>query len=131
MCRKLTRWSVLLVWLLLCRAALPAQTGTVGQTFSSLLFLDGKNLIENKEVELGLDELLNFTAYDLQPNSTLAIKVTGVGFKTFQSDLPTNARGEVKTTLFFPKARTRLTCNVRFMTRNGVEEQVRFYLKPI
>ncbi len=127
----ITRWSILILMLLLCRPALHAQIGNVGQTFASLLFLDGKNLIENKEVELGLDELLKFTAFDLQPNSTLTIKVSGLGFKTFEADYPTNERGEVKTTLFFPRARTRLTCHVRFTTRNGVPEQVRFYLKPI
>jgi hypothetical protein len=128
---KITRWSLLLVWLFLSRAALSAQTGNVGQTFASLLFLDGKNLIENKEVELGLDELLNFSAFDLQPNSTLLIKVAGVGFKTYQSEFTTNERGEVRTTLFFPKARTRLHGTVRFTTRNGVQKQIRFFLKPI
>jgi hypothetical protein len=129
--KKITRWSAILGWLLLCRVAVSAQTGDVGQTFASLLFLDGKNLIENKEVELGLDELLEFSAFDLQPSSTLEIKVSGTAFKGFRTTYTTNVHGEVKTTLFFPKARTRLTCTLRFTTRNGVQEQVRFFLKPI
>ena len=128
---KITRWSLLLGWLLLSSTALSAQVGSVGQTFASLLFLDGKNLIENKEVEMGLHELLDFSAFDLQPNSTLTIKVTGIGQKTYLSEYTTNTRGEVRTTLFFPKARTRLHCTVRFTTRNGVPEQIKFYLKPV
>ena len=108
-----------------------AQPTTVGQTFASLLFLDGKNLIEYKEVELGLDELISFEAFDLQPSSTLNLKVTGAGFKTVQQDYTTNERGEVKTTLFFPKARAKLTCTLRFVTKNGVDEQIKFYLKPV
>jgi|GEM_PF-3162182 hypothetical protein len=126
---KIRPWAMLV---LLCLGSVEGLKGQtfVGQTFASLFFLDGKNVVEDKAFGLGLDEILRFDAYELLPGSTLSVKVEGAGIKTMEASYSVNPRGEVKTNFFFPKAKGKLNVLVKFTTKNGSPNTIRFFLKP-
>lgn len=127
---KMIRTTLLMISFVGFSAAWGLSQSTIGQTFASLFFLDGKNVVENTEFDLGLDDIIRFEAYELSAGTTISVKVSGSGIKTVQESYPVNHRGEVKTNFFFPKAKGKLTITVQFTTKNGSPEQIRFYLRP-
>jgi hypothetical protein len=128
---KITRWVLCTVFVAcFARQEAAAQAHTVGQTFSSLFFLDGKNVVEMKEFSLGLDDIIRFEAYEMLAGTVVTMKVSGAGLKTSEKIYTVNERGESKATLFFPEAKGKLTVVVKFTTKNGHPEQIRFFLTP-
>lgn len=114
--------------------ALPAllwsQAPTYGQNLASLVYLDGRNVIDNAEFPLERDQLLSLEVYDLLPNSSVEL-VAQQGASTLMKKVyATNIKGAVKDILFFPKARGDIRCVLRFQTIDGMEKRVVFHLKP-
>lgn len=105
--------------------------GQVGQNFGSLVYIDGKNVIPHAEIILKQDALMSLECYDLMPNSDVTIRIRGGGSKGLDQELMTNPRGAVKQILFFPKARGRMKCTIRYTFKNGKSGRLDFVLKPV
>ena len=82
------------------------------------------------EFELERDDLVRFDAYRLQSASTLYFTGKKGGIRFYEQAFPSNARGEVKAILFFPKASNTITCTVNYLAENGEDKEVRFVLHP-
>lgn len=99
--------------------------------FASMIYLDGKNVIENAQFPVNKDQFLSLETYDLQPNSTVELSTQQNGFPLVKKVYQTNERGAMKDILFFPKAKSNIKCVLRFMTQNGQEKRVVFHIKPV
>jgi hypothetical protein len=122
---------LLLGAILICLAgSLYTQTPHVGQNLASLVYLDGRNILENAQFNLQRDQLLNLETFDLLPNSTVTF-TTQNGAASTKKVYQTDANGAMKDILFFPKARSTIKCVLKFQTINGEEKRVVFHLKPV
>ena len=124
------RWF-LIVALQLCLAfSAFAQAPQLGQNLASLVYLDGKNVVENAVFYVQKDQFLSLETYDLQPNSTVELTIQQNGHGAIKKDYETNQMGAMKDILFFPKAKSSIKCVVRFITQNGEQKRVVFHLRP-
>ncbi|MFN8393400.1 MAG: hypothetical protein U0176_01860 [Bacteroidia bacterium] len=128
-------WTQTLVTflLLVCLAAgrVYCQTPQIGQNLASLVYLDGKNVIENAQFAVHREQFLSLETYDLLPNSSVELTTQQNGLPLEKKTYHTNDRGSMKDILFFPKAKSSIRCVLRFSTQNGEEKRVVFHLKPI
>lgn len=108
-----------------------AQAPQIGQNLASLVYLDGKNVIENAQFAVHREQFLSLETYDLLPNSAVELTTQQNGFPLEKKTYQTNDRGAMKDILFFPKAKSSIRCVLRFNTQNGEEKRVVFHLKPI
>ena len=106
--------------LTVCLLLLQAASGQVWKK-GTLLYLDGKNITGRAKFELKRDDLIRFDAYGLLAGSSLTLEARKNGLKFFNEIYESNARGEIKTILFFPRARTRIKCTVYYTTKNGAD----------
>jgi hypothetical protein len=107
-----------------------AQTQNVGQNMACLLYLDGKNLIEDAHYPLENDQLISLETYDLLPYSPVELTALQKGVPIFKKSYPTNEKGAMKDILFFPKARSAIRCTLHFTTKNGESKKLIFHLNP-
>jgi hypothetical protein len=127
-----TRILFVCVAMQICLAGLLfAQNPQIGQNFASMIYLDGKNVIENAQFPVNKDQFLSLETYDLQPNSTVELTTQQNGFPLTKKVYQTNERGAMKDILFFPKAKSNIKCVLRFMTPNGQEKRIVFHIKPV
>lgn len=126
-------WKVLVsAAMQICLAAsLWSQSPQIGQNFASLIYLDGKNVVENAQFPVNKDQFLSLETYDLQPNSSVELTTQQNGFPLVKKVYQTNEKGAMKDILFFPKAKSSIKCIVRFVTQNGQEKRLVFHLKPV
>ncbi|MEM7039788.1 MAG: hypothetical protein AAF570_22640 [Bacteroidota bacterium] len=103
----------------------------VGQSIGSLVYIDGKNIVQHAQITMMRDELLSLECYDLQPNSEVHIKAVKGSKKVMEETITTNGRGAAKQILFFPKAKSKLKCSVRYTSKNGKKKKIDFQLKPV
>jgi hypothetical protein len=131
--RRPTTWiRVLLTAAGLCLAgSLWSQIPQYGQNLASLVYLDGKNVVENAQFKLQKDQFLSLETYDLQPNSEVELTTQQNGFPLVRKIYRTNDMGAMKDILFFPKAKSNIRCVMRFITVNGEEKRIVFHLKPV
>jgi hypothetical protein len=131
--RRPTTWIRVLVTAIgMCLpACLWSQTPQLGQNLASLVYLDGKNVVENAQFKLQKDQFLSLETYDLQPNSEVELTTQQNGFPLVRKTYRTNDMGAMKDILFFPKAKSNIRCIMRFMTQNGEEKRIVFHLKPV
>jgi hypothetical protein len=108
-----------------------SQTPQIGQNFASMIYLDGKNVVENAQFPVNKDQFLSLETYDLQPNSSVELITQQNGFPLVKKVYQTNERGAMKDILFFPKAKANIKCVVRFITLNGQEKRIVFHIKPV
>ena len=118
------------LWICLCGNAF-GQTPQIGQNLASLIYLDGRNVVENAEFNLQRDQLLCLETYDLLPNSTVELSAVQKGVPHAKKIYQTNEKGAMKDVLFFPKAHVSIRCTVKFQAINGEEKRIVFHLKPI
>lgn len=111
--------------------ALWSQAPQLGQNLACLVYLDGKNVVENAHFHLQKDQFLSLETYDLLPNSQVEFTAQQKGFPLEKKVYHTNANGAMKDILFFPKARSSIRCVLRFVTQNGEEKRLVFHLKPV
>lgn len=121
--RRLLLLSVFLMMLQLA-------SGQVGGR-GTLLYLDGKNVTGRAKFELKRDDLIRFDGYGLQAGSSLNLQARKNGVKMYDEIFDANSRGEIKTILFFPKARVRIKCTAYYTTKNGRERKINFFLDPV
>lgn len=121
--RRLILLSVLMMSLLWASAQVRGE--------GTLLYLDGKNITGRAKFELKNDDLLRFDAYGLLAGSTIRLEAKKNGVRIFGENFESNARGEMKTILFFPKARARIKCTAYYTTKNGRERKINFFLDPV
>lgn len=107
------------------------QWEKVGQTFGSLVYLDGVNVLDKTEITLKRDELLLLEAYDLKPQSTFEIKAKSGPSTVLKASYTTDGSGALHEILFFPKNNSRLKCVVKYTTKNGEARSLEFELKPV
>jgi hypothetical protein len=131
--RRPTTWIRVLVTAIgICLAAsLWSQAPQLGQNLASLVYLDGKNVVENAQFKLQKDQFLSLETYDLQPNSEVELTTQQNGFPLVRKIYRTNDMGAMKDILFFPKAKSNIRCVMKFMTQNGEEKRIVFHLKPV
>lgn len=120
-----------LLLMLLATGRVSAQTPQIGQNLASLVYLDGKNVVENAQFGIHREQFLSLETYDLLPNSAVELTTQQNGFPLEKKTYHTNDRGAMKDILFFPKAKSSIRCVLRFSTQNGEEKRVVFHLKPI
>lgn len=118
------------MWICLC-GVLRAQTPQIGQNLASLVYLDGRNVVENAEFKLQRDQLLSLETYDLLPNSTVELSAVQKGVPLAKKVYQTNEKGAMKDILFFPNAHVIIRCVLKFQAINGEEKRIVFHLKPI
>lgn len=121
---------IVALWLCLAGRAF-SQTPQIGQNLASLVYLDGRNVIEDAEFNLQRDQLLSLETFDLLPNSTVELSTQQNGFPLTKKLYQTNQNGAMKDILFFPKARSSIKCIIKFKTINGEEKRIVFHLKPV
>ncbi len=97
----------------------------------TLLYLDGKNITRRAKFELKHDDLIRFDGYGLLAGSSMQLEARKNGVKVYDEVFESNSRGEMKTILFFPKAKSRIKLTAYYTTRNGRERKVSFYLDPV
>lgn len=130
------RWNTntVLVWMAIqfcLTVSLWSQAPQLGQNLASLVYLDGKNVIDNAQFYLQKDQFLSLETYDLQPNSTVELTTQQNGFGVVKKRYQTNDMGAMKDILFFPKAHSSIKCVLRFVTQNGAAKHIVFHLKPV
>jgi hypothetical protein len=124
------RLVIVALWMCL-GGFLHAQAPQIGQNLASLVYLDGRNVIENAQFNLQRDQLLSLETYDLQPNSTVELSIQQNGFPLTKKVYQTNEKGAMKDILFFPKAKSSIRCALKFHAINGEEKRIVFHLKPV
>lgn len=123
---RISIWHLLLPAFWLCCQVAFAQTPRLG----TQLYIDGKNITDGMEFELERDDLVRFDAYRLQSASVLNIIGKKGAIRFYGQSFTSNARGEVKAVLFFPKASNTISCTVEYIAENGEPKEVRFVLHP-
>ncbi len=118
------------IWMSLT-LSLYAQTPQIGQNLASLVYLDGRNVVENAEFNLKRDQLLSLETYDLLPNSTVELSAVQKGVSLTKKVYQTNEKGAMKDILFFPNARVAIRCVLKFQAINGEEKRIVFHLRPM
>jgi hypothetical protein len=111
--------------------SLYAQTPQIGQNLASLVYLDGRNVIENAQFNLQRDQLLSLETYDLLPNSTVELSTSQASGGSTKKVYQTNEKGAMKDILFFPKARSTIRCVIQFKAINGESKRIVFHLRPV
>lgn len=106
------------------------QMKTIGQSIGSLVYVDGMNVVENAVILLHTDDLIRLEAYDLHPYSKVDFKAVSPGLKTVTETFNSNHSGSMKEILFFPKARAKIRCQVKYLSKNGKKRKLLFTLKP-
>lgn len=110
---------------------LSAQTPQIGQNLASLVYLDGRNVVEGAQFNLQKDQLLSLETYDLLPNSSVELSAQQKGIPLTNKTYQTNEKGTMKDILFFPKARAPIRCVLKFQTIDGEEKRLIFHLRPV
>ena len=95
------------------------------------MYLDGKNVTGRAKFELKRDDLIRFDGYGLLAGSALNLQAKKNGVKFYDENYETNARGEFKTILFFPRIRARIKCTAYYTTKNGRDRKITFFLDPL
>lgn len=132
MLRPVTRLIVMILAMQTCLLdPLLSQTPQLGQNLASLVYLNGKNVVENAQFSLQKDQFLSLETYDLQPNSTVELTTQQNGVALVKKQYKTNDMGAMKDILFFPKAHSTIKCILRITTQNGEEKRIVFHLKPV
>jgi hypothetical protein len=130
--RSTTRVLLVIAALQFCMLGnLWSQTPQLGQNLASLVYLDGKNVVENAQFHMQRDQFLSLETYDLQPNSQVELTTQQNGLPLVKKVYQTNDKGAMKDILFFPKAKSSIRCVMRFVTQNGEEKRIVFHLKPV
>ena len=129
--RRLRLHIAMIFMLVLAFGAAKAQIPQLGQNLASLVYIDGKNVVQDAEFALGRDQLLNLETYDLLPNSEVEVKATSKSSKNYKETFTTNQKGALKKILFFPKAKSTVKCVIQFTTQNGQPKKLKFQLKPV
>lgn len=119
-------WLLVLLLFLSFQISL-SQDGDRG----TLLYMDGKNITQRAHFELKKDDLIRFDAYGLSAGSSITLEARKKGGKFFSESFPSNQRGEMKTILFFPKAKSSIKCTAYYTSKNGKERKIVFFLDPV
>ena len=131
--RSVQTWmSIFVAAIFTCLAtSLYSQTPQIGQNLASLVYLDGRNVIENAQYNLQRDQLLSLETYDLLPNSSVELSTSQSSGGSTKKVYQTNEKGAMKDILFFPKARSTIRCVIKFKAINGEDKRIVFHLKPV
>lgn len=97
----------------------------------SHLYLDGKNILHNSQIDLRRDDLLRFAVYGVASNSSVSFKAFRGSIRIHHQTYNADGVGTVKEILFFPKAKSRIRCVVEYTTKNQETRKIEFVLDPV
>lgn len=92
----------------------------------SLVYIDGKNVLEDATVRIRMEKPFSLEAYDLQPGSTITFSA-----KKHYKEFKVNDLGFISQLIFIPKKAKKLKCTVTYVTKSGMEREVDFIVTPI